>query len=134
MKRLVLLCLVPLLAGCFAWDLDEKPLPWYPDPPDQKPAIGTVVWHGSKAPLPQPVPATFTPQNVPPAPAAPVRVVPSPPATRTVEVEVETAKPVEAAPVKAAKPDGATEKRLESLEQRLEELYQLILKSYEKKK
>jgi hypothetical protein len=137
MKRLFLLCLIPLLAGCFAWDMDEKPLPWYPDPPEKKPTIGTVVWYGDRQAAPQPIPATFTP---PPAPAVQVQELPArAPAgnARIIDVEVQPLKPVEANPAPpAAQPraDGATEDRLASLEKRLEDLYQLILKSQEAKK
>ncbi|MHC5040212.1 MAG: hypothetical protein ACYTHM_23130 [Planctomycetota bacterium] len=137
MKRLVVLCLIPLFAGCFAWDLDEKPYPWMDDPAPKKPTIGTVVYYGNKQPLPPPQPAVYVDPNRAPAPAAqPKPVVPPAPAP-VVEPEAPAAPaapaPV-AEPVAPAKKETDTEKRLSSLESRLEDLYQLILKSYEKKK
>jgi hypothetical protein len=141
MKRLFCLCLIPLLAGCFAWDLDEKPLPWYPDPPENKPSIGTVIYHSAgKQPAPAPMPATYIRNAAPAAPAAPAPVQPAAPAEPFAPAPPEVVvEPVAPQPVKAAAPapkaeGGATEKRLSNLESRLEDLYQLILKSYEKDK
>ena len=151
MKRLALLCVLPVLAGCFAWDLDEKPLPWYEDPAVQPAAIGqTVTYPGER----DPYPAHFKDNWLrahdiryqqresqgacapPPRPPAPVFELKSetPPAAPVEPDDFTEAEPVPA-PAEAAQPApaGGMEKRLSSLESRLEELYQLILKSYEKK-
>ena len=151
MARALFLCAIPLLAGCFAWDMDEKTLPWdEPRPVDT--SIGQVCWNDG-----EPIPADLTDTKhfpafyefpkagarrpVPPPPVmqelqegegelpaeaeAPDDLPSEPPAT-TVESEATT---TEAAP--AANP--GLEKKIEALESRIEELYQLLLKSYEKK-
>jgi len=136
MKTLFVLCMIPLLAGCFAWDMDEKPLPWYPDPPEEKPNIGTVVWYGKQQPAPQPIPAIYTRPAAPQAPVMEARSRAPFENPRFIEVEVQPLKPAEVAPAAPAsqpEADGATEDRLASLEKRLEDLYQLILKSQEAK-
>ncbi|GEM_PF-2571111 len=156
MKRLAVLALVPLLAGCFAWDIDEKPLPWFEDP-DPKPAsIGRVVYHaGEDVPGPEPIrddwlrsydvrlhpkrgqvraaevrPAPMKPieagRDIPPAPRPAKRVA-------ALEAAVETAPAPDAEPASPGAGDAEMDERLTALESRLEELYQLILKSYEKK-
>ncbi|MHC4777010.1 MAG: hypothetical protein ACYTFG_00385 [Planctomycetota bacterium] len=138
MKRLVILCLVPLMAGCFAWDLDEKPVPWMADPGKEKPSIGRVVYYpsGNQARV-APVPAV---QNLGPSSPAPQRqprvyeeAPAQPPAQPPVVLEPEP-QPLDDRAAPASDGDPNLEKRLSNLESRLEELYQLILKSYEKRK
>ena len=146
MFKVLALISIPLVAGCFAWDMDRQDYPWTePNPVDT--SIGQVVWlHGEPQP---PFPAetdTFPAFYV--APQARARMpVPPPPAAEdiapsedTMEPPSEAADPAEepaveapAAPPTAPSANAGLEKKIENLEQRLEELYQLLLKSYEKK-
>ena len=141
MKRLLILCLVPLFAGCFAWDLDEKPVPWMKDPAKEKPGIGRVVYYSSK----QPAQAAPTVYHIgPSAPASRARY--EEPAPRFDSDGPELPPPPSATPPPTPEPvpppavataggdDAGLEDRLSKLESRLEELYQLILRSYEAKK
>jgi len=151
MVKVLVLCAIPLLAGCFAWDMDEKTLPWdEPRPVDT--SVGPVCWNAG-----EPIPTDLTDTKHFPAfyefpQAGARRPVPPPPAMRDIqeaegelpaETEAPAAPPSEApattveseATATAAAPAGnpALEKKIEALESRIEELYQLLLKSYEKK-
>jgi hypothetical protein len=124
------------MAGCFAWDLDEKPVPWMPDPEKEKPSIGQVVYYSSKQPA-QPAPAVYRVGASAPAararyeePAPRFREDDGPPPSDAPAVRDPAPPPTDAAP--AGDPD--LEDRLSRLESRLEELYQIILRSYESKK